>query len=184
MKKSTLISIIAVIVLIAAGITYATWHSKKVSQEQSAEQKAAATQLAETQKAQDAKDKEDITKLITDFGAVLKDVPLSGSKAVAAAASEKYYAPFVSRAILDAWESDPEKAPGRVTSSPWPDRIEISSLDLDPDDGSYTAQGYVIEITSVEVSIGSNSSASKYPIAMKLRKQNDRWIITGFVKGS
>jgi hypothetical protein len=73
----------------------------------------------------------------------------------------------------------PERAPGRLTSSPWPDRIDIISIDRD-DDGAYDVQGSIIEITSTEV--GTQNIANQYPIAIKVRNQNGKWVMTGFTK--
>ncbi|MDO9065494.1 MAG: hypothetical protein Q7U96_00220, partial [Chloroflexota bacterium] len=60
------------------------------------------------------------------------------------------YSEFVSAELLQRWISDPSLAPGRITSSPWPDRIEIASI-TKKEPGQYIANGFVVEVTSLEV---------------------------------
>ncbi len=57
------------------------------------------------------------------------------------------YAPYVAPELLDAWKSDPQHAPGRLTSSPSPDRIGIRAVQMNAD-GSYVVTGTVIETAS------------------------------------
>jgi hypothetical protein len=57
------------------------------------------------------------------------------------------YSQFVSPALLAQWQSDPENAPGRVTSSPWPERIEIIDTEKLAD-SKYQVKGDIIEVTS------------------------------------
>ena len=44
---------------------------------------------------------------------------------------------------------DVSKAPGRVTSSPWPDHIEITRITPEEPD-QYRVEGFVVEMTSQE----------------------------------
>src|SRR4051812_39369466 len=67
-----------------------------------------------------AKDKADVQKLVADFGAHLKNVPLSGTPDIARQAIQQNYSEYVSPALLEQWITDPDLAPGRLTSSPWP----------------------------------------------------------------
>jgi len=124
-----------------------------------------------------AGDEAAVRAVVEGFGKALQTVPLSGSKAAAAEAIKNNYAPFISSDILAFWEGDPAMAPGRRTSSPWPDRIEIIEMKHD-DDGAYEVQGKIIEVTSVEVVSGG--IAEEISVALKLRKQAAGWIITGF----
>jgi hypothetical protein len=166
-KRNILITLVA-IVLLSAGIAF-TAH---LFQKKSASLSAARTvnQSAEEQ---------DVRTVVLAFGKKLQSVPLAGSKEIAAKAIQDTYAPFVSADLLADWEKDPPNAPGRLTASPWPDRIDIDSVAPDTD-GSYTVQGKIIEITSAEIVNGG--VADSYLVAMKLRKQNDKWVITGFIE--
>lgn len=126
-----------------------------------------------------AADEQAIRAMVLEFGTKLKNVPLSGTKEAAIQAIRENYGPYVSPELLAAWEADPIKAPGRLTSSPWPERIEILEI-TKSDDGSYEVQGKVLEITSAEAISGG--VASQYGVAMKIRNRDGKWIITGFTK--
>ena len=62
---------------------------------------------------------------------------------------EENYAEFVTPTLLEDWMKNPQKAPGRNLSSPWPDRIEILSIEKTVKN-AFEVKGEVIEITSVE----------------------------------
>ena len=54
------------------------------------------------------------------------------------------YSDFVDPTLLEEWIRSPANAPGREVSSPWPDRIDIVSLDeISPD--VYSISGEVVE---------------------------------------
>jgi hypothetical protein len=117
-----------------------------------------------------------VAKAVTDFGAQLNFVSLTAAPDIAIKAMEDHYAPFVSAELLDAWKKDLERAPGRLTSNPHPDRIEIRKMERN-EDGSYEVGAKVIEVVS-----GSDAVVSNYPVALKLRFRDGKWIITGFAK--
>lgn len=118
----------------------------------------------------------EVRQVIADFGKKLNMVSLAAPKEIAARSIREQYAPFISPELLAAWEADPEKAPGRLTSNPYPDRIDIVLVEKEGD--AYVVQGKVIEVTSSEPA----KTAFEYRVAIKLRKQGDRWVITGFTK--
>ncbi|MFA5087335.1 MAG: hypothetical protein WC470_03490 [Candidatus Paceibacterota bacterium] len=126
-------------------------------------------------------DKAQAQAVVVAFGKKMQNVPLAGTKEIAATAIQNNYADYVAPQLLNAWIYDPTKAPGRLTSSPWPDRIEISSIAKNRD-GDYIVIGNVVEITSVEVENGG--IADKYPILIGLKKINDKWMIWLFTKTS
>ena len=122
-----------------------------------------------------------IRAMVTSFGAVFKNVDLYAPTSTADAQIQQNLAPFVSSDILSTWEADPIKAPGRKTAGgPWPDHVEIVAFQGDPD-GSYDVQASVIEVTSA-AQAASGGQADHYSIFLKVRSQNAKWIITGFVK--
>jgi len=92
---------------------------------------------------------------------------------------EKYYSPFVCEDLISKWLDDPIKAPGRLTSSPWPDHIEIIDIKIITDD-KYEVSGNVVEVTSVEVDEGV--FANKYKIILTVERINEKWLITGIQK--
>jgi hypothetical protein len=129
---------------------------------------------------QGVSEKQDIAAIVQAFGKKLQLVPLGSPSSTIIQAVKDNYGPFISAGLLTGWEESPESAPGRMTSSPWPDRIEILSIDPNTD-GSYDVQGNVIEVTSVEAAKGG--AADTYQVAMKFRRQEDgKWLMTGFSK--
>jgi hypothetical protein len=68
-------------------------------------------------------------------------------------------------------------APGRIVSSPWPDRIEISALEQTGAD-RYVVSGFIVEVTSVEVLNGG--AAAKLPVQLTVERQQGQWLITEF----
>ena len=120
-----------------------------------------------------------VRAVVTDFGTKLQTVSISGPAATAAAAIAANYGSDVAPSLLASWEADPANAPGRVTSSPWPDRIEIGSVAQNPD-GSYAVAGDVIEVTSAQAQGGVNDS---YPINLTVSNVNGAWLITDVTVG-
>jgi hypothetical protein len=94
---------------------------------------------------------------------------------------EENYGGLVSPKLISKWESDPANAPGREVSSPWPDRIEISSIDKITND-SYSVKGDIIEVTSVEEKNGG--AAAKRPIELSVVRNNKGWIIDDVILGA
>ncbi len=124
-----------------------------------------------------------ISDLIVAFGEKLQSVPLSASKEITAQAIDENYRAYVSTELLTAWKNNPSTAPGRKTSSPWPDHIKIDSIvKITAANGTsttptFTVTGSVIEITSVEVANGG--VANSYPITLTVQNRNGVWLITG-----
>ncbi len=71
------------------------------------------------------RDQAAVASLIEAFGGKLQAVSLQASKDVVKKSIQENYGDLVSPALLAQWVSNPSNAPGRVTSSPWPERIEI-----------------------------------------------------------
>ena len=90
-----------------------------------------------------------VLSVVTNFGQQMQKVPLLASKEDLSAAMQEAYGPYVDVALISKWIENPQSAPGRTASSPWPARIDVS--DVTPhDDGSYTVKGHVVEVTSAE----------------------------------
>ena len=87
---------------------------------------------------------------------------------------QENYSDFVTPALLAKLQSNPENAPGRMVSSPWPDRIEIKSIEK-VSEGTYNVKGEIIEITSLEQTNGG--VASKRPIILEVKKLDNKWLI-------
>lgn len=125
-------------------------------------------------------DKQDIRALVEAFGKTLRTVSLSAAEDVAAASLEENYRSFVTPELLQKWKADPQSAPGRTVSSPWPDRIDILSMEI-IDSTRYAVQGEIIEVTSVEMENGG--AAAKRPVTLTVQRVNGRWLIDSVTMG-
>lgn len=125
-------------------------------------------------------DKQAVNKQVTGFGKQLSMVSLQAPADTVAKSIRQYYEPYISPRLMDAWTKNPQKAPGRVTSSPWPDRIDILSTTKTAAD-AYEVKGKIIEITSEEKVNGG--VAAKRPITLKVKKIDNRWLINEITVG-
>lgn len=99
-----------------------------------------------------------VEAVIEKFGEHLKNVSLVADPDTVASAIEREYSPYVTEALIDRWLKDPLHAPGRETSSPWPERIEIVSMEKVGD--YYEVVAKVISMTSVEKARGGYYDSS------------------------
>jgi hypothetical protein len=120
----------------------------------------------------------EVRSLVENFGERLQMVSLLAPDA--ATQIEQQYAEFVSPEFLQTWMADPSSAPGRLTSSPWPDHIEISDIQQQNAD-QYLVTGMVIEITSAEEMNGG--IAAQYPVEITVSKASGTWLISGWQAG-
>jgi len=114
---------------------------------------------------------------VIDFGQALQTVSLSAPSATVTQEMQSAYGPFVSPDVLALWEADPTSAPGRLTSSPWPDHIAITSLTTDGV-GGYHVQGNIIELTSEDVARGTE--AGEMPFTATVSLVDGKWMITAW----
>jgi hypothetical protein len=118
-----------------------------------------------------------IRTLVENFGMKLQNVSLQAPDA--AQELQQQYSEFVSPVLLDRWIKDISRAPGRIVSSPWPDRIEITTLSqTDPD--TYEIMGDLIQITSTEV--GNGEVATRMPIRIVVNREQERWLISDYAE--
>lgn len=117
-------------------------------------------------------DNDEVIKLVEEFGSTLKNVSLLSPRDVVIQAIEENYTPYVTEQLLQNWINHPRRAPGRTTSSPWPDRIEITDVSRISDD-EYFVKGRVVEITSDD----STGPAAYRPIEFIVRKTDSKWLI-------
>jgi hypothetical protein len=97
----------------------------------------------------------------------MKQVSTLAPPDVAAAAIRSTYAGLVDPALIEKWASAPATAPGRQTSSPWPDRIEVKDV------SETRVTGELVEATST-------GDARRVPVEVTLRREGDRWLISGY----
>lgn len=192
--KPLLISIIILLAVISIAILFNTFSGKEVlqmeentaiSEEEAilneilAMEEAELTALAKQETSMKAEltsnsDKEEIKKLVGSFGSKLQHVSLLAPKDILEKDMEEHYGDYVSKQLIEKWVKDPMNAPGRKVSSPWPERIDIISIDKVAD-VTYEVEGEIIEITSVEKKNGG--FASKQAITLLVKKIDNRWLI-------
>ncbi len=112
-----------------------------------------------------------VRSLVEDFGERMQKVSLLSPDAPDSIASE--YRDFVSPALIALWQSDPSKAPGRTTSSPWPDRIEITQMV--PQGAGYLVQGALVFLAE-----GSEESAGITPVYIQVVRESGEWKIVAY----
>lgn len=92
------------------------------------------------------RDLKNIQELIEGFGNNLKNVELVAPQEIREEEIEKYYKGYLTKELLERLKINPEGI-GKQTSSPWPEKIEITSLIfLSPDKAEIN--GEIIEMTS------------------------------------
>ncbi|MDO0823859.1 hypothetical protein [Desulfosporosinus nitroreducens] len=116
----------------------------------------------------------EVISLVENFGKKLQTVSLTAPRDYVNKSIQENYGDLVSPELLSAWQKDLQDVPGRVVSSPWPDRIEI--LSIQKSSSEYDVKGEILEITSVEIQNGG--VAAKRPIDLRVRKVENRWLIT------
>ena len=119
----------------------------------------------------------EVRDLVENFGKRLQTVSLQAPDA--AQEIQTQYAEFVSPALLEMWVNDVSRAPGRMVSSPWPDRIEIATLSKESSD-RYEITGFVVEVTSTEVVGGG--AAARIPVHMVVQRGQGRWLISEYAE--
>lgn len=123
----------------------------------------------------DENENNEVIKFIQEFGERLKMVSLTAPEDVLKNTMEKYYGDYVSAGLIEKWLTDPANAPGRLTSSPWPGRIDVLSAEKTAEN-EYAVKGMIVEFTSVEMEDGG--FAAKEAITLKVDKINGKWVIT------
>lgn len=127
--------------------------------------------------ANDAAEEDEVRNLVQNFGKRLQMVSLLAPDA--AQELQKQYSEFVSPSVLEIWMNDVSKAPGRMVSSPWPDRIEITALSSEGPE-RYEVTGFIVEVTSTEA--GTGEAAAKIPVRMAIHKEQGGWLITEYAE--
>jgi len=122
-----------------------------------------------------ASEEAEVKNIVEGFGKRLQNVSLLSPQVLEEMRTQ--YAEFVSSDMLQKWIGDLSQAPGRAVSSPWPDRIEITSMTKTASD-QYIVTGHIVEVTSLEVVSGG--SGEEIPVHLTVQKLAGRWLITGY----
>lgn len=113
----------------------------------------------------------EVRQLVEDFGTRLQNVSLLAPDAGEQMAT--HYAALVTPELLAAWQADPLNAPGRQTSSPWPDRIDILSMEQ-LDAQTYAVSAEIVEATS------DNPDVHRQPVEITVSRVNGEWLISAY----
>ncbi|WP_157677480.1 hypothetical protein [Dehalobacterium formicoaceticum] len=116
----------------------------------------------------------EVLALVEDFGHQLQKVSLLAPQDTLRQTMEENYRDFVSSALIEKWSKDPQNAPGRLTSSPWPDRIEVQYTERMGEE-LYKVEGIIIEITSQEKE--QSGTAARRPITLIVKNTSSGWQI-------
>lgn len=122
----------------------------------------------------DEAEKNEVIKFVRNFGGQLKMVSLMEPKDILKETMNEYYGEYVSVELIEKWLEDPADAPGRLTSSPWPYRIDILSVKK-TSDNKYIVNGNVVELTGVEMI--DRGIAVKREIFLEIDKIGGKWIV-------
>jgi len=165
------ITLLAIVSLVACAIT-------PTAASNIATDSPVAVSLTATFMPSSANQEAEIKELVENFGKRLQVVSLQSPDA--AQVLQKQYSEFVSPALLEKWLNDVSKAPGRMVSSPWPDRIEIMALSKEGSE-RYEITGFIVEITSTEA--GTGEAAAQIPIRLVVQRAQGGWLITEYAEG-
>lgn len=114
-----------------------------------------------------------VASVVEGFGKSLQSVSLMANPEQVAREIETYYKPYLTQKLLNAWVDQPKQALGRLTSSPWPDSINIDTITKQNE--GYRVEGKIIEITSVEKARGG--SAATRNITLLVVQEGNSWKI-------
>ncbi len=129
-------------------------------------------------------DEPQVRATVAAFGKRLQIVSLLGPKEHVAAAMQSAYGSYIAPQLLTEWLNDPLHAPGRRTSSPWPDHIDIKSV-TKVGETKYDVQGEIVDVDNEGGGIGEMpTEAARRAVAMRLERSGDAWRITALTLGS
>lgn len=112
----------------------------------------------------------DVRTTVAQFGNQLNSVSLQSPSVAEEIRSS--YGPYVTPELLAAWIQDPSTAPGRITSSPWPDHIAVDTV-VKNESGSYDVLGRIILKTSTE-------DAGIIPVSLTVANREGSYLITRY----
>jgi len=142
-------------------------------------QPAAAPQTGSTSGKISAETDTAIRNTVTNFGMHLKNVSLLATSTLSSQI-ESEYGPYLSPDLVTRWQANPALALGRQVSSPWPDRIEINTVNPNGD-GTYTVLGDIVEVTSADT---ATSSSDRVPVMFTVAQNGASYVITNATLGA
>lgn len=112
----------------------------------------------------------DVRTTIAQFGNQLNSVSLQSP--TVAEEIRHSYGPYVAPELLATWIENPSIAPGRATSSPWPDHIKVDTVTKN-EMGAYDVMGRIILKTSTE-------DAGIIPVSLTVSNIDGSFLITRY----
>ncbi|HEY0907926.1 MAG TPA: hypothetical protein VGE35_01110 [Candidatus Paceibacterota bacterium] len=124
-------------------------------------------------------DRAAIEAFVVEFGTKLQSVSLLAPEPQLSA-SLGAYAPYVSSELLAEWKASPSNGLGRETSSPYPHRIQVTSVTVN-NAGDYTVDANIIDVTNDQF----QDPAAVHPVTLIVEKAATAkgWTITSVAKG-
>lgn len=117
-----------------------------------------------------------VRRVAERLGERLKQVSLQAPHDILVREIREAYTPLVTGSLLAMWVAHPAHAPGREVSSPWPERIEIRSVEA-AGPGQCRVVGDVVYLTSVEMVHGG--AALRQPVTLRVSKDGE-WRVSTF----
>lgn len=118
----------------------------------------------------DGKHEGDVRTTVAAFGNELNSVSVLSPEA--ADQITQSYGPYVSEELLASWVAEPQLAPGRISSSPWPDHIEVDTVTMN-EAGAYDVMGRVMLKTST-------GDAGIIPVSLTVSDVGGSFLITRY----
>jgi len=112
----------------------------------------------------------DVRSLVSSFSNQMDAVSLLAPDA--AETIRTVYTPYVAASLIEEWAANPSSAPGRLTSSPSPDHIEIESV-------TKTGTG-IYEVTGFVVLTSSAGDAGRVPVSLTVETIEGRLLVTRY----
>src|SRR3989344_767007 len=123
-------------------------------------------------------EKREVRATVQEFGAQLNKVPLAGEEWQVRDALAANYRSYLTEELLEMWSEDPSLAAGRQTSSPWPARIEVITVNEQGE--TYVVNGEIVLMTSVEEESAAEDDAGRVPVVLLLMETDAGWRIAAY----
>lgn len=120
--------------------------------------------------------------VVRRFGERLQRVSILAPDSIARESIRREYGDLVSRPLLEEWLRNPSQAPGRQTSSPWPERIEVAQASRGPSDEGpphLVVYGSIVERSSATP---EGEASGRTPVRMVVARQHDGVRLTQFLQ--
>jgi hypothetical protein len=120
----------------------------------------------------------EITRLVERFGERMKLVSLLAPDSAVTRSLREQYAELVTPELLERWIREPRAAPGRLVSSPWPERIKVQAVSRSAPD-SYDVRGELLERTNAD----PPGSGRRTPVRLVVERVAGSWRIAAYEPG-